>query len=225
MNGAQISQAGGIGALPSGWTVTGTGDFDGDGKTDILFHNTSGAVAIWLMNGLQVSQFGSAPSTSPVWSVVGTGDFNGDGMSDILWRDTTDGNIALWTMNGTVVSQYLGAGSAQLIWTIQGGECRLNSAVSAARANNARCPRRVKSSRRASWRAAAGAPQKADAAAGGHDLRNGPRASIMLPFRKERRKIETDGRGPRGGCESKSVTKSEPGETKTVTKENCGGGS
>jgi hypothetical protein len=42
---------------------------------------------------------------------------------------------------------------------------------------------------------------------------------------EERRKIETDGRGPHGGCESKSVTKSEPGETKTVTKENCDGGS
>ena len=43
------------------------------------------------------------------------------------------------------------------------------------------------------------------------------------PVVEERRKIETEGRGPRGGCESKSVTKSVPGETKTVTKENCGG--
>jgi hypothetical protein len=45
------------------------------------------------------------------------------------------------------------------------------------------------------------------------------------PVGEERGKIETDGRGPRGGCDSKSVTKREPGETKTVTKENCGGGS
>ena len=42
----------------------------------------------------------------------------------------------------------------------------------------------------------------------------------------EKRVIETDGRGGgRGGCETKSVTRQEPGETKTVTKENCGGGS
>jgi hypothetical protein len=41
------------------------------------------------------------------------------------------------------------------------------------------------------------------------------------PVREERRKIEVEGRGARG-CESKSVTKSEPGETKTVTKESCG---
>ena len=43
------------------------------------------------------------------------------------------------------------------------------------------------------------------------------------PVVEERRRIETEGRGPRSGCETKSVTKSEPGETKTVTKENCGG--
>jgi hypothetical protein len=43
------------------------------------------------------------------------------------------------------------------------------------------------------------------------------------PVIEERRRIETEGRGPRRGCETKSVTKSEPGETKTVTKENCGG--
>jgi hypothetical protein len=43
------------------------------------------------------------------------------------------------------------------------------------------------------------------------------------PIVEERRKIETEGRVPRGGCESRSVTKIEPGETKTVTKENCGG--
>jgi hypothetical protein len=39
----------------------------------------------------------------------------------------------------------------------------------------------------------------------------------------EKRVIETEGRAPRGGCDSKTVTKKEPGETKTVTKENCGG--
>lgn len=41
------------------------------------------------------------------------------------------------------------------------------------------------------------------------------------PVLEERRRIESDGRAPRGGCESKSITRSEPGETKTVTKERC----
>jgi len=53
-----------------------------------------------------------------------------------------------------------------------------------------------------------------------------PRVDIERRDRPaEKRVIETDGRGRRGGCETKSVTRSEPGETKTVTKETCGGGS
>ena len=31
-----------------------TGDFNGDGKSDILWRNTNGEMAIWLMNGAQV---------------------------------------------------------------------------------------------------------------------------------------------------------------------------
>jgi len=41
------------------------------------------------------------------------------------------------------------------------------------------------------------------------------------PVVEERRKIETDGRGPRGGCDTKSVTKEGPEGSKTVTKERC----
>jgi hypothetical protein len=51
-----------------------------------------------------------------------------------------------------------------------------------------------------------------------------PRVDIERRERPvERRVIETEGRGPRGGCETKTITKKEPGETKTITKENCGG--
>jgi hypothetical protein len=38
---------------------------------------------------------------------------------------------------------------------------------------------------------------------------------------EDRRRIETDGRGDRGGCESKSVTRDGPEGSKTVTKERC----
>ena len=71
MNGAQVIQAAGVGAAPTAWTIVETGDFDGDGKSDILWHDTSSNVAIWFMNGAQVKQSAGVGNESTVWSVQG----------------------------------------------------------------------------------------------------------------------------------------------------------
>ena len=89
--------------MPSNWTIVGTGDFNGDGKSDILWRDTSGTVAIWLMNGFANVGSGGSRNGANHWSVAETGDFNGDGKSDILWRDTS-GDVAIWFMNGIRVT-------------------------------------------------------------------------------------------------------------------------
>ena len=76
-----------------------THDFNGDGKSDILWRDSSGNIAMWLMNGSTVSSGPGLGQISTAWSIVGQRDFDGDGKSDILWRDTS-GNIAMWLMNG-----------------------------------------------------------------------------------------------------------------------------
>ena len=38
------------------WSVVGTGDFNGDGTSDILWHDIAGDVGIWLMNGTLILQ-------------------------------------------------------------------------------------------------------------------------------------------------------------------------
>jgi hypothetical protein len=98
-----------------------THDFNADGKSDIVWRDTSGDVAIWLMNGAQVLQAGGV-GTAPaaVWSIVGQRDFNGNGMADLLWRDTS-GDVAIWFMNGTQVTQTVGVGNASpSVWKIVG---------------------------------------------------------------------------------------------------------
>ena len=84
------------------WKAIGTGDFNDDGHSDILFQNmTSGEVSIWEMNGNNVTG-GRTVITDPgsSWRAVGTGDFNGDGHSVILFQNTS-GQAAVWEMNGT----------------------------------------------------------------------------------------------------------------------------
>jgi Domain of unknown function (DUF4347)/FG-GAP-like repeat len=80
-------------------------DFNGDGKSDILWRNDFGSVAVWQMNGATVTSgnLTSVPNIDASWKAAGTGDFNGDGKSDILWRNT-NGAVAVWTMDGATVT-------------------------------------------------------------------------------------------------------------------------
>src|SRR5260221_3611590 len=82
------------------WQVEGAGDFNGDGKSDIIWQNDSGQAAMWLMNGTTVSVADAiGPNMGTSWHIEGTGDFNGDGKADILWQNDS-GQAAIWLMSG-----------------------------------------------------------------------------------------------------------------------------
>jgi hypothetical protein len=110
-----------LGAVPGNWVIVGTGDFDGNGSTDILWRDTStGTVAIWLMNGLAVLSMPNLGVVPTNWSVAQTGDFNGDARSDILWRESTEGAVAIWFMSGSTVASTALLGDVATNWFIQG---------------------------------------------------------------------------------------------------------
>jgi hypothetical protein len=97
MNGAQITAVD-LQNVSNSWHIDGTGDFNGDGKSDILWRNDNGQVSIWMMNGAQITAV-DLQNVSNSWHIDGTGDFNGDGKSDILWRND-NGQVSIWMMNG-----------------------------------------------------------------------------------------------------------------------------
>ena len=75
------------------WEIGGTGDFNGDQKTDILwrYYGTSGpylgANVVWHMNGTAIlSEAFLTFVTATDWKIAGTADFDGDQKIDILWR-------------------------------------------------------------------------------------------------------------------------------------------
>jgi len=57
--------------VPSNWSIAETGDFNSDGKSDILWRDTSGNVAIWFMNGVQVARSAGVGTVPTVWSIQG----------------------------------------------------------------------------------------------------------------------------------------------------------
>ena len=94
-----------------GWKAIGTGDFNADGLSDILFQNTNGQAEVWDMSGTNVIGGGAVNlNPGPSWQAKGTGDFNGDGYSDILWQNA-NGRTAVWEMNGSTL---IGGGSVNL---------------------------------------------------------------------------------------------------------------
>jgi hypothetical protein len=60
-----------VGVVPtsSGWTIVDTGDYNGDGMSDILWTDTSGDLAIWFMNGSTISSTAGLGNVGTSWTV------------------------------------------------------------------------------------------------------------------------------------------------------------
>ena len=82
------------------------GDFDADGKGDLLLRNKSTGQNIgWLMNGMAVSNSAFMPTIADTnWEVKGIGDFDASGKADVILRNKSTGQNIGWLMNGLTVS-------------------------------------------------------------------------------------------------------------------------
>ena len=81
------------------WHAIGSGDFNGDGRSDILWQNDSGEVVVWALNGGNVIGSAGLGNPGPSWHAIGAGDYNGDGFSDIRFQNSS-GEVVVWELNG-----------------------------------------------------------------------------------------------------------------------------
>lgn len=109
--------------VPTYWQVAGVGDFNGDGRDDILWRSTTGTLSNWLgtaTGGFVINDANAFTHIPLEWHVVGTGDYNGDGRDDILWRSDT-GAVSNWlgtASGGFIINDPAAYAQVETSWRI-----------------------------------------------------------------------------------------------------------
>jgi hypothetical protein len=86
------------------WQVETSGDYDGNGSTDLIWRNSNNdAHSMWLMNEWRVTSDGLIGGSSTFRLVATAADYdaNDDGCIDLIWRDTTSDGYVVHLMQGT----------------------------------------------------------------------------------------------------------------------------
>ncbi len=110
MSGTTVIGSGSVGNPGPSWHVIGSGDYNGDGYSDIRFQNSSGEADIWELNGTTVIANGSLGNPGPRWHLEGDSSPYRAGNVDLVWQSDVGATILfqndsgegyIWQTNGT----------------------------------------------------------------------------------------------------------------------------
>jgi hypothetical protein len=119
--------------ITPGYVINAVGDFNGDGKADLMWTSAANDLYLWSStgNGFSSTYLGTYPAG---WTLIGAGDMDGDGTDDLLWWNADACQFGYWLMkngkrvgisSGTVNCAYhiVGVGyfrpldKLDLVWT------------------------------------------------------------------------------------------------------------
>lgn len=85
--------------ITPGYLVGALGDFNRDGRVDVVWTSDNHDLYLWTSNG---GTFNSAfIGTYPAgWKLMGAGDIDGDGYPDLLWWNESTSQFGYWLMHG-----------------------------------------------------------------------------------------------------------------------------
>jgi FG-GAP-like repeat len=97
------------------------GDFNGDGRSDLLFQRSSdGSLFLYQLNGFQASPAQAVKQLGADWTLDAVADLNNDGTDDMLFRRGSDGMLAGYLMNGPQVLAAAMIGGIGTDWNLAG---------------------------------------------------------------------------------------------------------
>ena len=82
------------------WTVSHVADFNGDGKSDLVWSGRDGAVGLWLMSSASVLERRTEMPAGTGWTASVAQDLSGDRKADLVWTHSS-GAAGEWLMDGT----------------------------------------------------------------------------------------------------------------------------
>ena len=141
--GSEFNDSNAMVGVSNGWHVVGTGDFNGDGRSDILWQSQTGFISNWLGTATGGWLINDANALTHYGNgELHIGDFDGDGRDDLLLRGS-DGALAMSRASGegsfnlawgsgfvanvptnwqiVEIGDYNGDGVADILWREQGG--------------------------------------------------------------------------------------------------------
>ena len=97
----------------------GAGDFNGAGKSSLLFENASGVYATWDLSGNTIVGGGTVGNPGANWQFEGIADLNGNHQSSILFLNTSTGQYATWLLKDATVAGGATIGAPGAGWSFK----------------------------------------------------------------------------------------------------------
>ncbi|MCW5548599.1 MAG: immunoglobulin domain-containing protein [Opitutaceae bacterium] len=102
------------------WDVVGSGDFNGDGRPDLLWQDrVEGDIYVWFLQGTGVTGGTYVQTTlTKEWTAAAVADFTGDGLAEILVENRTTGERGIWVLEGYDAGRLIDLGLVGQEWTM-----------------------------------------------------------------------------------------------------------
>lgn len=110
-------------SVPAIYTFVGSGDLNGDRRSDVVWTDVSGRVLVSFSNGSALASAVQVPNIyDSTYSLIGVSDVNGDGRGDLVFWKASTRQLAVWFMQGATRTGYFSSIVPAGYWPVGRGD-------------------------------------------------------------------------------------------------------